>query len=57
MASHRQPPYRSYAAEGSLPITERLNDRTLILPVFHTLTDEDQERVISVLRSPGGRSE
>lgn len=57
MASHRQAPYRDLAAEGSLPVTERLNDRTVILPVFHTLSDEDQERVIAVLRSPGGRSE
>lgn len=57
MASHRQAPYRDSAPEGSLPVTERLNDRTLILPVFHTLSDEEQERVIDVLRSPGGRSE
>ncbi len=42
--------------EAGLPVTERLNDRTLILPVFHTLTDADQERVIAVLRAPGGAS-
>ncbi|MGJ0391063.1 DegT/DnrJ/EryC1/StrS family aminotransferase [Microbacterium sp. CGR1] len=57
MASHRQPPYRELAADSVLPITERLNDRTLILPVYHSLSAEDQERVIAVLRSPGGRSE
>ena len=57
MASHRQPPYRGLTPEGGLPVTERLNDRTLILPVYHTLTDEDQDRVIAVLRHPGGRSE
>lgn len=57
MASHRQPPYRDLTPEGGLPVTERLNDRTLILPVYHTLTDEDQDRVIAVLRHPGGRSE
>lgn len=54
MATHRQPPYRELTPEGGLPVTERLNDATLILPVFHQLSDEDQDRVIAVLRSPGG---
>ncbi|KAA9106625.1 DegT/DnrJ/EryC1/StrS family aminotransferase [Microbacterium rhizomatis] len=53
MASHRQPPYRALTPSQGLPVTERLNDRTLILPVFHTLTDADQARVIAVLRNPG----
>jgi dTDP-4-amino-4,6-dideoxygalactose transaminase len=53
MASHRQPPYRDLTPEGGLPVTERLNDRTLILPVFHTLTAAEQERVVAVLRDPG----
>jgi dTDP-4-amino-4,6-dideoxygalactose transaminase len=56
MASHRQPPYRDLTPENGLPVTERLNDNTLILPVFHQLTDEDQDRVIAVLRSPIGES-
>lgn len=54
MAAHRQPPYRDLTPESGLPATERLNDATLILPVFHTLSDEDQDRVIAVLRNPGG---
>lgn len=54
MASHRQPPYRDLTPASGLPVTERLNDSTLILPVFHQLTPEDQDRVIAVLRSPGG---
>ncbi|WP_438354938.1 DegT/DnrJ/EryC1/StrS family aminotransferase [Microbacterium sp. CJ88] len=53
MASHRQAPYRDLTPASGLPVTEHLNDRTLILPVFHTLTDADQERVIAVLRQPG----
>lgn len=57
MAAHRQPPYRDLTPEEGLPVTERLNDATLILPVYHTLTDEDQDRVIAVLQRPGGRSE
>ncbi|WP_345544830.1 DegT/DnrJ/EryC1/StrS family aminotransferase [Microbacterium jejuense] len=54
MAAHRQPPYRELTPESGLPVTERLTDATLILPVFHQLTDEDQERVIAVLRTPDG---
>lgn len=56
MATHRQPPYRDRTPPGGLPVTERLNDRTLILPVYHTLTESEQDRVIAVLRERGGRS-
>jgi len=52
MATHRQPPYRDLAPEGSLPVTEHLTDSTLILPVFHSLSNSDQDRVIEVLRDP-----
>jgi dTDP-4-amino-4,6-dideoxygalactose transaminase len=54
MAAHRQPPYRDHVPAGGLPVTERLNDRTLILPLYHALTAEDQDRVIAVLRDPIG---
>lgn len=49
MAAHRQAPYRHLASEGSLPNTERLTDKTLILPLYHELTEADQNRVIAVL--------
>lgn len=52
MAAHRQPPYRD--VEAALPVTDHLTDATLILPVYHSLTDEDQNRVISVLSKPIG---
>ncbi|HOA85935.1 MAG: DegT/DnrJ/EryC1/StrS family aminotransferase [Microbacteriaceae bacterium] len=55
MAAHRQPPYRALTPEGGLPVTERLTDNTLILPVYHLLTDAEQDRVIAVLRSAGGQ--
>ena len=47
MAAHRQPPYRQLAAD--LPVTDRLTDSTLILPVYHQLTEAEQDRVIDVL--------
>jgi dTDP-4-amino-4,6-dideoxygalactose transaminase len=53
MAAHRQLPYRELTPEHGLPETERLNDGTLILPVFHQLTEGEQDRVIAVLRDPG----
>ncbi|HPT94711.1 MAG TPA: DegT/DnrJ/EryC1/StrS family aminotransferase [Microbacteriaceae bacterium] len=55
MAAHRQPPYRELTPKGGLPVTERLTDHTLILPVYHVLTEADQDRVIAVLRASGGQ--
>jgi len=50
MAAHRQAPYRAGVNAKELPVTERLTDRTLILPLFHTITEAQQDRVIAVLR-------
>ena len=47
MSTHRQPPYASLPAD--LPVTEHLSDHTLILPLFHQMTESDQSRVIDVL--------
>ena len=52
MAAHRQPPYADLARPGELPVTEWLTDHTVILPLFHQLTEADQDRVIAVLRRP-----
>lgn len=48
MAAHRQPAYRDRATPA-LPETEYLTDHTLILPLYHDLTESDQDRVIDVL--------
>jgi dTDP-4-amino-4,6-dideoxygalactose transaminase len=53
MAAHRQPAYHG-TDHGPLPVTERLNDNTLILPLFHQLTESDQDRVIAVVRAAAG---
>ena len=53
MAAHRQPAHAD-RAHAALPVTERLTDRTLILPMFHEMTVEEQDRVIAVLRSGRG---
>jgi perosamine synthetase len=49
MASHLEPPYA--ARSFSLPVTERVTDQTLILPLFHDLTEAEQEQVIDRLGS------
>ena len=48
MAAHRQPAH-SARTHVPLPATERLNDRTLILPLFHQMTDSEQTRVCDAL--------
>lgn len=53
MAAHRQPAYVSPGV--SLPVTEHLTDNTLILPLFHQMSDSEQARVIDVLRQGGVR--
>jgi len=53
MAAHRQPAY-SGADHVPLPVTEHLTDSTLILPVFHQMTDAERARVVDALRSAGG---
>ena len=55
MASHRQPAYAGHdTGSASLAVTERLADRTLILPLFHELTVAEQDRVIAVIREGSG---
>jgi dTDP-4-amino-4,6-dideoxygalactose transaminase len=52
MAAHRQPAYAG-GDHGPVPlvVTERLTDRTLILPLFHEMTGAEQDRVVDVLRA------
>jgi dTDP-4-amino-4,6-dideoxygalactose transaminase len=53
MAAHRQPAWAGHP-HGDLSITERLTDNTLILPLFHTMTDAEQERVVAGIRGAAG---
>lgn len=48
MAAHRQPAHEA-RPHVPLPVTERLNDQTLILPMFHQMTGSELERVIDAL--------
>jgi dTDP-4-amino-4,6-dideoxygalactose transaminase len=51
MAAHRQPAYAGHQSHAPLPVTEYLTDATLILPLFHQISDSEQSRVIDVLRA------
>ena len=53
MATHRQPAYAGLDP-APLPVTDRLTDNTLILPLFHQMTDAELERVLDVLIAAGG---
>jgi perosamine synthetase len=52
MASHLEPAYAGHA-HGPLPVTERMAGRTVILPLFHELTEDEQDHVIAVLIEAG----
>ncbi len=49
MAVHREPAYDAVSTTA-LPVTERLTDDSLILPLYHDLSEHDQDRVIASLR-------
>jgi dTDP-4-amino-4,6-dideoxygalactose transaminase len=48
MAAHRQPAY-AHLRHVPLPVTDRLTDRTLILPVYQQMTAEELGRVIDAV--------
>ena len=54
MAAHRQPAYAGHP-HADLPVTERLTDHTLILPLYHTMGEDEQAAVVGAIRA-GRRS-
>ena len=49
MASHLEPAYAD-VTPAPLPVTERLTRDSLILPLHHALTDDDQQYIAGILR-------
>jgi dTDP-4-amino-4,6-dideoxygalactose transaminase len=47
MAAHLEPAYAGHP-HAPLPVTEWLTARSLILPLFHTMTEAEQDRVVAV---------
>ena len=50
MAAHLEPAYADHL-HRPLPVTEYLTRRSLILPLFHTMTEGEQARVVDALRA------
>jgi len=49
MASHLEPAYAGHP-HGPLPVTEHLTGRSLILPLYHDLSESDQDQVVNAVR-------
>jgi dTDP-4-amino-4,6-dideoxygalactose transaminase len=49
MAAHLEPAYAD-VTPGPLPVTERITRESLILPLHHKLTHENQDHIVGVLR-------
>jgi dTDP-4-amino-4,6-dideoxygalactose transaminase len=56
MLAHREAPYRDRILPGGLPCSERASDRSLLLPLYPTLTDAEQEFIIEQLHRVGVRA-
>ena len=53
MAAHLEPAYAD-AIPTPLPVTELLTGRSIILPLHHELTHEQQDLVVDTLRAAIG---
>ncbi|OMH23853.1 glutamine--scyllo-inositol aminotransferase [Tersicoccus phoenicis] len=55
MCAHRQPAYADVeTGSADLAGSERLTDTTIILPLYHQLTTEEQDRVLEAFRTVAG---
>lgn len=53
MAAHLEPAYSGEPCPH-LPVTERLTASSVTLPLFHEMTEEQQDHVVSVIRAAAG---
>ena len=53
MASHREPPYASGNWDSRLPETNRATDDTIILPLFHQMSEDEQDYIVESIREVG----
>ncbi len=54
MAAHREPAYADHP-HAPLPVTERMTERSLLLPLYHQLRETEQDHVIAAFRRAMGR--
>jgi perosamine synthetase len=53
MAIHREAPYRSERWESTLPATNLITDNSIVLPLFHEMTEEEQDYVMDCFENVG----
>ncbi|MFN8037023.1 MAG: DegT/DnrJ/EryC1/StrS family aminotransferase [Acidimicrobiia bacterium] len=53
MAAHLEPAYAGHV-HGALPTTEWLTAHSIILPMFHEMTDDEHARVVTTIRDAMG---
>jgi dTDP-4-amino-4,6-dideoxygalactose transaminase len=53
MASHLEPAYADHP-HRPLPNTERLTRDSVILPLYHVMTDDEQDQVVAAVRQAAG---
>lgn len=49
MCSHREPAYADVLLRWPLPESERAQDRSIILPLYHQMSEDDQDYVVETL--------
>jgi dTDP-4-amino-4,6-dideoxygalactose transaminase len=52
MAAHLEPAFAGHP-HVPLPVTERLTRRSLLLPLYHTMTEAEQDRVVAAVQDAG----
>jgi perosamine synthetase len=55
MAAHLEPAYADWPCVP-LPTTEQMSRDSLILPLFHEMTENEQDHVVSVIHAAAGKS-
>ena len=53
MPIHREAPHRNGQWESRLPVTNLVADTSVILPLFHEMTEEEQDYVIEYIQRAG----
>jgi perosamine synthetase len=53
MAIHREAPYCTGAWDARLPVTNVVTDTTLVLPLYHDMTEDEQEYVMNCVELIG----
>jgi dTDP-4-amino-4,6-dideoxygalactose transaminase len=56
MAIHREAPYCGACWDAELPVTNLVVETGVILPLFHEMTEEDQDCVIDSIYSIGAEA-